>query len=52
MRTQESEGIGVAAIQERVDFGVICDVYWHGNRLRGCAALRLRFLGFSGLLRQ
>jgi hypothetical protein len=50
MRAEEREGIGVAAVQERVDFGVI-DV-WYGNRLRRCAALLLRFLRFSGLLRQ
>jgi hypothetical protein len=50
MWTKEREGIGMTAVQESVDFGIICNV--HGNRLRGCAALFLRFLGFSGLLRQ
>src|ERR1700688_3947931 len=50
MWSEKREGIGVTAVQESVDFGVIG--VWYGNRLRGCAALLLRFLRFSRLLRQ
>ena len=48
---EERERIGVPAVYESVDFSIIYGV-WHGNRLRSCAALFLRFLGFSRLLRQ
>jgi hypothetical protein len=51
MWAKKREGIGVTAVYESVDFGIIYDI-WRGNRLRGCAALFLRFLGFSRLLRQ
>jgi hypothetical protein len=50
MWTKEREGIGVTAVQESVNFGIIANV--HGDYLRGCVALFLRLLGFSGLLRQ
>ena len=51
MWAEKRERIGVTAVYESVDFGIIYDVR-HGNRLRACAALFLRFLWFSGLLRQ